>query len=220
MAETTFLFPAGPSDESCDSSESENEVLYEETTRNGHGPHSKPRQTTEEKPPLSEDSQQDPEDIRERIETVREEGKHLLKRRKIIYQLMATSVIVTLHGMSFLPYFFNNSVMNIRTLDQQTATMWSVLVAYCISCLYTPSFLYRVQINWTMACGCVFAAIFSLGRFYHSLYVLIPCGVLLGLSLGPFYSAASRHVARLASTYEGYQGNKYEDNTHIKYPIT
>ena len=132
---------------------------------------------------------------------------------------MATSVVVMLHGISYMPFFWNNSLMNIRSLNEQTATQWSVLAAYCVSCLYTPSFLYRVQMRWTMACGCLVATLFSVARFYPSMYTLAPCGVLLGLSLGPFYSAAGRHVARLSCLYEGHAGSRYEDTVKAFTPV-
>ena len=239
MTETTFVFPCDISDSEDDASSDDRENLVFErsaghvrqhggqkrkTPANGVGKKSasaaedskknvhvqQAESNTQGDNVPSEHSNDKTAETVESLEMLREKRDSLFKRRSIVYQLMATSVIVMLHGISFLPYFWNNGLMNIRGLGEQTATQWAVLLGFALSCLYTPSMLYRVQMRWTMACGCTIAAVFSVARFYPSVWTLLPCGLLLGLSLGPFYASAGRHVARLACLYEGYQGAAYE----------
>ena len=229
MSEQVFLFPSDISDSSEESDNEESGAGHVRRQRkdlklNIPSPKENDNKTEENKPGKGKPSKRaKKEDMSvaaaQTLGDLKEAREALFKRRTIVYQLMATCVVVMLHGISFLPYFWSNSLMNIRSIREQTATQWSVLLAYIVSCFYTPSFLYRVQMRWTMACGCLIATLFSVARFYPTLITLVPCGILLGLSLGPFYSAAGRHVARLASLYEGYRGSMYEDTVKAFTPV-
>lgn len=231
MTSQTFTFVSDSSDSDSQDSDDQSALLKKHETNKGAG-HSRKqvKYKTEVRKDENENNNRKPKippcsppngvlkklkktKIKSVKDGMKQLEKHELekKRRTILYQLMVTSAIAMLHGLSVLPYFWYTIFLNVHELKTQTISMWCLLVAYILSYAISPFIIQRLSLKWTLSIGSIAGALFVAVRFLPKLYLVIPGSILVGLTIGPFYTAIHSHICHLSTQYEAYHGGTYKE---------
>lgn len=138
-----------------------------------------------------------------------EEVAHHQKRNKILFQLICSSAVIMLQLQGGMSWFWNSLLLNITGIDSQTVVMWSFVTGYLSSCVLSVYLSDRLPCKWTLALGSFISLLYSAARVVPNLYFATVAAFIFGLSVTPFFSAASTQISRLADAHEGYKGGKY-----------
>ena len=125
------------------------------------------------------------------------------EKRKCIKNLV-------LHCISVV--FIFSAFLSLQNLESSLNHEWGlgVISMACLyiglvsACLFSPIIVKQTGYKWAMfACFCA-QCLFSATNFYPRFYTLGPACFLLGLTIGPFWTAQGMFITTLAVKYGGY----------------
>ena len=109
----------------------------------------------------------------------------------------------------FMAYQSMDSTLNARAgLGSLTfAVLYTGLI---LSCLLAPAVVRYAGCKETMMTSFIMQLIFSLTHMYSQFYTLLPSSLLVGLSLGPFWTAQGVYTTTIATQYSVITGLDYK----------
>ncbi|KAK3084344.1 hypothetical protein FSP39_011897 [Pinctada imbricata] len=81
------------------------------------------------------------------------------------------------------------------------ASLCGIYAGTILSCLIAPWVIQKLTAKWTMVIGFALFTGYFAGNFYPHHYLLIPLGVVFGLSAGPLWSAQASSITTIALAY-------------------